>query len=237
MKKIRTITFPRSGIHLVSGFLLKYFSRDIKFPLILTFNPKTTPIKAGEFVLCSKDHHRCGIPCTDPSVTFQMMHEGKAHGLLKWEVGDGINYLFLYRNPVISAISMFRNGFDKTLQETVILLDCQMKWWKEWIYYWVIGHNGDNILKVVYENIIENPEKEFERIIKYIEPNENANKELILSIVKNGFPDINGKPGINIKFELSEFKYYKELKNYLQEKEQELIKEIKLLNIPRIKWE
>ncbi len=240
MKKIRAITFPKSGVHLLSEILIKYFSNNARLPLNLMFEPRTEPLKAGKMIFCSKDHHCQVMPCPNSDVTYQIGH---GDHVPMWKENDGINYIFQMRNPIYSTIAMGSwNGCSKkrknwTEKEYYCELVANFKWWKLWIDKWVIGHEGPNVLNVVYEDLVKDPMKKMQEIVKYIEPETEPDKVNINNIIKKGFlPDINGKIGISFKHKIEEWIMYDKLKEQLKELEESVSDILELLNIPKVEW-
>ena len=101
----------------------------------------------------------------------------------------------------------------------------------------MIGHEGPNVLNVVYEDLVKDPMKKMQDIVKYIEPETEPDKVNINNIIKKGFlPDINGKIGISFKHKIEEWIMYDKLKEQLKELEESVSDILELLNIPKVEW-
>jgi len=228
MKKIRAITYPKSGQHLMFEVLLKYFSKNIEYNSSSRRLNGGQMLQAGKFVFCEKNIHCNQTPCSEPATNFQVMHNCNKF----WYDHPEVNYLFLYRNPIYCILSLANHGVEDSYtagwkeMDYLVQFSKKIKEWKEWAYKWVIGNTCKNVLNVLYEDIIKNPEKEFTKIIKYIEPDKEINIEHLKEVIKF--------MKIEPKHQLTNFKYYKEMEGFLKYLEKSVEPELKILNIPRI---
>lgn len=234
MKTITVITFPRSGQHLLIWILQKYFSKNPEFN---GHNPQKV-VKAGDFYACQRggNNHCDFYPCADLRTTYQAQHlvysfDGRFDTPIE---NKSANYLLQYRNPIYSVLSLVGYGNEGTVrtpEEYLEIIIDTVFWWRIWVNRWVIPYvslNASNRLLVKYEDLVNNPKNTIPKVIKYIEPNEEIDFELLDKVIAN--LDICPKHGIE------EYKYYPEQKKLLQVLEKVAEKELDRLHLPKI-WE
>ena len=233
MKNIRAITYPKSGQHLLYETLLKYFSGQVDYNISPRRDNGGQILRAKKFVFCERDLHCFKTPCPEPDTNFQVMH----NCFILPEQAPTVNYLFLYRNPIYSILSLTGYGYPERCPQSEGWTEIdyikryvqRIAEWKKWIHCWVIDNKQPNTFLVKYEDLIAIPEKEFTRIIKYIEPDEEVDREHLKEVIK--FMDI--KP----KHKVTDFTYYESMKKTLMQLERLIASELDALNIPRIRWE
>ena len=137
MKKIRCITYPKSGQHLLFESLLKYFSGDINYNAEKRRDNDGQVIRAGEMVFCEKGLHCSDVPCSCPETNFQIMHD--THILP--ENDPTANYIFLYRHPLMSTFSYYNYGEDLDADTCLELIEGRINDWKRWVHKWIINNN------------------------------------------------------------------------------------------------
>lgn len=240
MKKIRMISYQKSGLHLLVQMLLKYYSGDITKRLIFDIDKKNGLVSYGDFTLCVRVYHCGKTPCLNQKTTFQVMHACD----VAWQTVNDINYLFVYRNPIRSFISLL--GYGETEEWKIAKPKRIIKWlenrtihWKKWVYKWIIGHEGNNVYKLTYEELTLNPFIEFKKLLEYINPEKEVDIQLLQLIIKEGYKGSGStgyQEGIILQHGITDFVHYKMFKNYLQKLEKSLEKELNLLNIPKIEW-
>lgn len=232
MRKIICVTFPRSGHHLLTNALLKYYSKDLNF--INTdgekFNENQNVISAGNsFQYCEFYNHCKQIPCIDQNTNFQKNHDFG----LKMDISDSQFYVILYRNPLESIVSLYKYALKSTYNN---FLDCQFHfnregweyfakytivYWKKFINKWVVGKNSANKLFLSYGELINYPMTSLINVIKFIKPEEEVDLKFLKLVVD--------KINFSKKNDIRDFEYYD--RDFFAEIEREALDEIKSIGI------
>lgn len=243
MRNIRFVSFQKSGLHLITQGLIKYYSKNPSKRII--FEHSDNICRVGELELCSIRHHCHRIPCTDKITNFQAFHDVHPTEGMVWKKGDDYFYILVYRNPIMSLVSMYGYGqgdhweqFNEGYYRRGFLKEIVR--WKEWIYKWVIGHQGIHVLKIEYTDFVNNAYNEFKEILEFIDPGRMINYKLLRRIINKGYVkkgSTGRREGICIQHSIKDFKHYGTMKTYLQLLEKKVEKELELLAIPKINWE
>lgn len=155
MKKIHNITFPRSG-HRVLGRVLKRYLKDkVKYHEVYGGSKYTE--KEANYI---KDHDFA----------------------LKVVPSKNRVYLVQIRYPLESIISLFRlekGGKDR--REWELFAINRLKFWMGFYKKWVINPIGSPRYVLNYEDLITNPYKKSEEILRFID--EEVNPKLLLDVV------------------------------------------------------
>ena len=212
MRKIVCVCFPRSGHHLLTNILFKYFSKNAEF---LEFSGESSSkrcsevINAGNLFYCEYYNHCRSFPCTDKNTNFQKNHD---YDLLL-NIQKGYYYIVLYRNPIESIVSLYEHitsdpyknkmfghaiGYGKSDWEA--FAKEAMVYWKNFIKKWIFPNSNNEFLFVKYEDIIETPLITINEIIKFIDPNNSVDFRILIDSIK--------KIKIDKKRNLKEFKFY-----------------------------
>jgi hypothetical protein len=103
-------------------------------------------------------------------------------------------YIFIYRNGIDVAESLKvreekRNIYDPLFSAKCLELEGGFELWKEYNNFFLENKNkiNNNLLIICYENLVENPQKEIERISSFlkIKMNSKKNKNIISNIENN----------------------------------------------------
>ena len=223
MKKIITITFPHSGQHLLIWVLEKYFSRNLDFP---KHDPKKV-ISAGEFYACQRggNNHCDTFPCSDLRTTYQATHNDRDIPLNN----PKINYIFQYRHPINSIIGLIGWDGNKSDCQLIEEMITHLAWWREWVHYFLLSSKGENVLKIFYDTLVNNPIITLNKVIEFIEPQKEVDLEFLELVIE--------KQDINFKHKITDYNRCKPHFKALKALEKLVTTELELLNIPKINWE
>ena len=180
-----SVSYPRSGHHLLANMLFKYFSKNLDFQNTDGLNEYAEIICAGELNYCDYYNH-CKTPgCTDETVNFQKNHDLD----LSLEKKD-YKYIIQYRGPVESNVSLFEFAHKKNLLEGGL----RKEWenhsfgmthpWVSWMMKWFEEKDNENYLFISYDDLVKNTQDHLTRVVKFIEPTKNPDIQLIKSIIE-----------------------------------------------------
>lgn len=229
IKKTIFVTFPRSGHHLVTNVLFKYFSKNINYPEIKGDETRLKcrdVIKAGELNYCEFYHHCKAMPCPNFGTNIQKSHDFN----LDLTIDNNYRYLILYRQPVEAISSWYelllREPFLNSLLGKYVDYS-RRSWedfskdalifWKKFINKWVDKTPANFKLLMSYAEIVERPIISFVNIIKFIDPDSVIDFQLLSKCIE----------GIDIKekSEIRTFRHFSE--KFFSELEKDALPEIK----------
>jgi hypothetical protein len=185
IKKIRCITFPRSGHWLLEQCLRDYFGED--------------------FYYCEFYHHCNEIPCTDSKTNFQKNHDLDQQAINS----PTYNYVIQYRYPTSALVSFYtlavKEGwkavvYEDNKKEWMRFAEEKIKFWRSFVQKWVINNDNPNTVFVKYEDLINNPRFKLKEVISFMKPSKKVDLELVDDIVR--------KRNIKFRNDVKEFKYY-----------------------------
>jgi hypothetical protein len=250
VKNIQCVTIPRSGHHLLTNLLFKYFSNDLNYPEILgqeTDLKCKNVILAGNFCYCEFYNHCEKTPCSDPNTNFQKNHDFK----LSLVNNPSSHYIIQFKNPLEYLVSWY----NFLLKKGVIKEDSR----KNWFIFLGIKSKFQRILMNfsclariwLYFAPLPKPLKYWKGFIhKWVLENKNTNtyflpydkfKSSPLNVLKEVIEFINPRETVNVelvnniakhikvtdKNKFSDFKYFNE--HFFSIWDQKLKEELKSL--------
>lgn len=162
LRKVQCMNYVRSGHHLLVRCLKSYFP---------------------DFRYCNKYHYCKTSPCPDPRTTFQKNHDYKIEILPDWL------YLVQYRYPVSSLISHFKyrveqhQNIEDTLEAWEDYAQQGMKMWADFARKWVNAQESPMILRLPYEQLVEEPMTALKTVYSYFTPEEELDEQRISEII------------------------------------------------------
>jgi tetratricopeptide (TPR) repeat protein len=200
MDKIACISFPRSGHHLLTNILMKYFSQDVSYKEIEDSTECSAVYQAGALFYCEYYDHCQTHPCSDFRTNFQKNHDFHLDLECQFE-----KQLIQIRHPIESIISYYKycygineyskNDWQHFAQE-------KASYWKKFVHKWVIQNDCKNSKVLIYNDILNSPAETISNIVSFMEPKDCINYDLIQKIVRS----LNIKRKTNI----NEFVFYDE---------------------------
>lgn len=230
-KKIISVSFPRSGHHVLADCLLQYFSKDLSVK-----SEKVSLLKAGDLVYCESYSHCNKVPCPNKETNFQKTHDFN----LNVKKDLDAKYIIQYRSPLEAIVSLFlletNVGHKKWLSESGRsnkTEDNKESWeefakekiiyWKNFVRKWILENKdkeNDNYLLLDYDSLLNSPNQKIEEVIEFItgqKPDKDFVNKIILA--KN----------IHKKSDIKEFKYYN--KDFFDTLEKSVSSELQALKI------
>ncbi|KKK63164.1 hypothetical protein LCGC14_2997040 [marine sediment metagenome] len=226
MNNIRLISYPKSGQHLLVQCLLRYFSRDLNYPFENRRKDEGSILIAGQMGYCEKGLHCNEVPCREPAVNFQAMHD--CHKL--WYNEPSVNHIILYRNPIYIMLSLCnyeKNGIV-SLNNYLRYFIGYLNEWKEWIHKWAIKGGDVNAHQLAYEDFLNEPLDTLYFLIKFIDCDNDIDREHLIKVIQS--------MDICQKHKLIDFHYYEHLKEQMKQLEDLIASELETLNIPKVEW-
>jgi len=180
MRNITSVSFPRSGHHLLINILARYFGKD---PLYDSRSIETgedrSHFTAGRLVYCEYYTHCRKSPCSDPKTTFQKNHDFD----LKLPNKNGQYYIVQYRNPKDAIASNFK--LESQVLKTVE--DSEASWkkyhkekmiyWESFYKKWVLQNKNPLTYYVKYEDLVTQPGKVVRGVMQFCDPDSLLDKE------------------------------------------------------------
>lgn len=201
-----SVSYPRSGHHLLANMLFKYFSKNLDFQNTDGLNEYPEIICAGELIYCDYYNH-CKTPgCTDETVNFQ-----KNHDLDLSLKKEDYKYIIQYRGPVEANVSLFEFAHKKDLLKDGLKKEWEnhsfgmTHLWVSWMIKWFDEAKKDpqNFIILTYEDLVKDTEDWLTKVVKFIDPSNEPDTLLIKEIIK--------KQKIRTKTrDIKEFIYYDE---------------------------
>jgi len=226
MRRVISVSFPRSGHHLLANCLGQYFSNDLLFT-----TEKKEFLSAGKFVYCESYYHCNKIPCPDSCTTYQKTHDND------FDVDKELGFPFIiqFRNPIESIISRYLletseeyrkfllgrgRGFEGYVEYSKQSWENFARYnlgcWKKFMQKWVVNPPKDSFV-IAYEDFMKSPLLLLKRVLGFL--GEEKIDENFLKIVV-------GRNGIGKKADIKKFEFYddKFLTGLIEEVKPELIK-------------
>ena len=245
VKRCTSVSFPRSGHHLLVNCLTKYYSRNLHFENFSGNNNLHEILEAGPLRYCEYYKHCRHNPCTDPNANFQKVHDfhlfkshhQKSLNLNQDEIriDNRRKYIIQFReNAVASIVSEYKRSlnsgqfFKKGIEDSESFFTAfnadYFEFWKRFMDKWVLNL-PKNAIAISYESFLANPESALVDVLKFLgEPD----PDIIF------LREVIEKMNISPKNDYRDFKYYE---SYLDEMNQnaknrspETIKESKSYN-------
>ena len=242
VKRCTSVSFPRSGHHLLVNCLTKYYSRNLHFENFSGNNNLHEILEAGPLRYCEYYKHCRHNPCTDPNANFQKVHDfhlfkshhQKSLNLNQDEIriDNRRKYIIQFReNAVASIVSEYKRSlnsgqfFKKGIEDSESFFTAfnadYFEFWKRFMDKWVLNL-PKNAIAISYESFLANPESALVDVLKFLgEPD----PDIIF------LREVIEKMNISPKNDYREFKYYE---SYLDEMNQnaktDLQKQLKSLN-------
>jgi hypothetical protein len=219
MDKVVCISFPRSGHHLLTNALMKYFSQDISYKEIKDSTECNEVYQAGALFYCEYYDHCQTHPCSDFRTNFQKNHDFQLDLECRSE-----KQLIQIRHPIESIISYYKYCYEvKEYSRNDWLYFAQDKatYWKKFVQKWVIQNDCKNSMVVLYNDILSSPAETISNIVLFMEPNDSINNDLLEKIICS--------LEIKRKTDIKEFVFYDEA--ILSDIEHSLEFEMKYLKI------
>jgi hypothetical protein len=106
----------------------------------------------------------------------------------EWEIFVGeplsLDDLFkLWKKRYIGRIDLLIASAKAVARRLGIFQPPLVLFWKEFVSKWIINNENQNVLFVRYENLIDDPAKQFSKIIRFMSPQEIPDVEIIEEIV------------------------------------------------------
>lgn len=164
MRYTLSISFPRSGHHLVKNLIDKYFN--------------------GQLHYCEYYLHCRKLPCSDPKTNFQKIHD--LH--LNTNVSEKMPLLIQYRkDPVKCLISWYKlevayDRIPEQIDEWHKFAEQRVKYLIKWFNKWVCKEYK-NSLYVEYDNFLSEPLKSMQLIIEHLSPGQNVDLRHLNKVV------------------------------------------------------
>ena len=165
---IGLISYPRSGQHLTES-VLKYYHEEMDVPFTYC-----------EYYGCCKT-----LPCSKDS-KFQKNHDfwlinnwGNAEPE-KLQILDENKYIVLYRGDMISQLEAhyrFDTNKDWDFYRCMKFIQNNRQYYKSFVSKWVTPKK-DNILSFQFEDLVKNPNQEYQKMMRFIYPDFTTNGDL-----------------------------------------------------------
>jgi len=155
---IGLISYPRSGQHLTES-VLKYYHEEMDVP----------------FTYC--EYYGCctTLPCIKGS-EFQKNHDF----WLKLQILDENKYIVLYRGDMIyqlEAYYRFDTNKDWDFLRCMKFIQHNRQYYQSFISKWVTPKR-DNVLSFKFEDLVKNPNEEYQKMMKFIYPDFTTSSDL-----------------------------------------------------------
>ena len=157
--KIGLISYPRSGQHLTES-VLRYYHKELDIPFTYC-----------EFYSCCNT-----IPCKKGS-KFQKNHDFVWDNL---KILDESKYIVLYREDMISQLEAhyrFDKDKDWDFHRAVSFIKNNSQYYQRFVSKWVTPKR-DNVLSFKFEDLVKNPNEEYQKMMKFIYPDFTTNGDL-----------------------------------------------------------
>jgi hypothetical protein len=155
------VSFPRSGQHLIEN-ILSYCCKE-----------HNVEFTYCEFYSCCRH-----LPC-DKGNKFSKNHDFD----LDLNIEENIKYISLYRNDLILQLESYYRYSSKLefkeyeYVELLKFISDKKRYYNGFIEKW-INNKDENILKIEYYNLLENPEKISKEIFKHFFPDVELNNKV-----------------------------------------------------------
>lgn len=170
---IGLISFPRSGQHLTEC-VLKYFHEEMKIPFSYC-----------EFYSCCNT-----IPCKKGS-KFQKNHDWGTSNVPHKpkddvKIKDDVKYIVLYRGDMIYQLEAYYRFNRRWLRpqfaewnfmRCMKFIQDNRQYYQSFVSKWVTPKR-DNILSFKFENLVKNPNEEYQKMMKFIYPDFTTSSDL-----------------------------------------------------------
>ena len=176
------ISYPRSGHHLLTNLLLKYFSKDMSMGSKASRPDLSQPVVAGKLVYCEFYQHCNQTPCTDERVNYMKNHDRPP----QLDPDSLDNVVVQYRHPLASLLSFFelRKGrMPESAKEFKRFLDKMGPEVMAFFNKWVVNKRAGTLL-VPYEQLVSNPSSLLAAVVRHLDPAHEPDAELIEAVVK-----------------------------------------------------
>lgn len=167
MVNCNIISFPRSGQHLLSN-MIEYISIN-----------HNLPYQYCEFYNCCRT-----VPCAKKS-NFMKNHDfDNDYTILPKE-----KYIVLFRKDIVLQLEAFyrfhikANSLPYNINDLKSFCKSNIDYYKKFIQKW-LNNDNENILKIEYYDLVENPKDYMRKIINYLYPDIEL-KEIVLENMVN----------------------------------------------------
>lgn len=208
---IHSISYPRSGHHILMACLKDYFGDRMHYCEYYT-HCQTTPCPEG-----------------GSEINIQKSHDNQLDEI----ISPTKRYILQYRNPIKSLVSQCYNhekyvwNKESTFEEWETFSNYKMELWEGFMKKWAQGNKEYNLLHLLYEDFLTDPKNFLEKTIKYINPTEVLDSSKLDKILK--------ERKIEPKRNIEDFHHYnKEHFDFLEGKVEYILKQFK---IPRYNGE
>ena len=140
-ERIYSVSFPRSGHHLLARLLRAYFRSSMKY--------------CGYY----GSDGCCGqVPCANPATTYSKNHDGRLR--LSQSLG---RYVIQYRSPIPTLISDYELALKigpakpRSREEFYDHLSRRADHWRRWMHRWVFSFSSPLAVKLPYETLTGEP--------------------------------------------------------------------------------
>lgn len=158
-RRVQGVSFPRSGHHMLTGFLARYFG--------------------SSFAYCEYYNDCRRRPCVNPRNNLQKSHDQK----LRLATDKDCDYLLQFRHPLYSICSNYRLHLKhkkskyqgcRVGQEPIDrwrkFAQRDIQRWKKFVRKWAIENSNARAMTVLYEDVMEDPVGEFARVVEFMCP-------------------------------------------------------------------
>ena len=166
--KVGLISYPRSGQHLTES-VLKYYHEEMDKPYTYC-----------EYYSCCNT-----FPCKKDN-KFQKNHDfwlinnwGNAEPQ-KLKILDENKYIVLYREDIIAQLESyfrFETNQNWNFERCIKFMKHKTQYYKSFVSKWV-APKRDNILSFKFEDLVKNPNQEYQKMMKFIYPEFTTSSDL-----------------------------------------------------------
>jgi hypothetical protein len=206
--KVISVSFPRSGHHLLADCLAQYFSRNFS---ISTHRKKQ--VRAGDFFYCEPYNHCQNIPCIDKRVNYQKSHDFS----LDLDNDGRYKYIVQFRDPIESIVSLYlletspdywkwkekvdrASYVEDTKESWINFANRNIIYWKKFVNKWIDESKKENVIVISYEELLSNPKKAIIKALKFIMSEPVIDENFLEKVISN--------KKIGKKSDIKKFKYY-----------------------------
>jgi len=182
MRRVYTVSFPRSGFHCLTSLLLDYYSPNGIYPR----KEKTHLKHAGsEFTFCEYYKGCHCRPCAEnPNVIWQKDHDFD----LQAPNHHGEPYIIQWRDYAEMAVSRFKqtlreDKYEDTVEDWKKFRREHTAYARKWYKKWIKTNTNPHAIIIYYDEFMDNPCSTLRRAISMFEPGRNPNKDLISQVV------------------------------------------------------
>ena len=194
------VSWPRSGHHLLARLLVEYFGAPFKYCVFYR-----------EGMDCCRQS-----PCVRPGIKFAKNHDFD----MAVKKLPQYPYLVQYRRYMPSAVSDFElyvmAGNEDSAPSFRRFARIKTKYYMKFMGKW--KHSDDNIEKklVEYDDLISNPKRELEKVVRFFAPTVDVDQEKLAATVANthgeqtefGEHKILRHSGVRSARKVEQFRYY-----------------------------